>query len=376
MILQRVYDNLEKYIEPNKVLVLYGPRRVGKTTLVKQYLEKTKYSYRFDTGDDIRIQEILSSENLEKIRSYVGEAELVVLDEAQNIPNIGIALKLMVDHIPGIKIIATGSASFQLANSIGEPLVGRQWTKTLYPISQYELTQSTSAFDLQNALEQRLIYGSYPEIFTASSNDRRRQILLEITGSYLLKDILALENIRRSHVLVQLLRLLAFQIGSEVSLSEIGNQLEIDKKTVARYLDLLEKSFVLYPLESFSRNMRKAISKKKKYYFWDLGIRNALITNFNSLDTRDDIGKLWENFIVMERVKTQSYKPIYANNYFWRTWDKKEVDWVEMRGGKLHGYEIKWKKKASKNKAYWLQAYPNEATFEYINSENYLSFLK
>ena len=376
MILQRVYDNLEKYIEPNKVLVLYGPRRVGKTTLIQQYLKTTKHAYRFDTGDDIRIQEVLSSQNVDKIRAYVGEKNLVVLDEAQNIPNIGLALKLMVDHIPGIRVLATGSASFQLATSVGEPLVGRQWTKTLYPISQFELSRAQSDFDLHNSLEQRLVYGSYPEIFTALSDEKKQQILLEITGSYLLKDILALENIRRSHTLVQLLRLLAFQIGSEVSLSEIGNQLEIDKKTVARYIDLLQQSFILYALESYSRNLRKAISKKKKYYFWDLGIRNALITNFNSLNIRNDIGQLWENFIVMERVKTQAYTPIHANNYFWRTWDKKEIDWVEMRGGKLHGHEIKWKKNESKNKSYWLQAYPDEATFGYINKENYLSFLK
>jgi len=375
MIIPRIYADLNKLLEPGKVLVLYGPRRVGKTTLIQNYLKSTKYSYRLDTGDDIRIQQALSSQNLDTIKDYVGNNQLIVIDEAQNIENIGSGLKLIVDHLPHIRTIATGSASFDLSNKLGEPLVGRKWTKILYPVSQLELTQLINPLDQKNNLEKYLIYGSYPEVLTASTSARKQQILNEITWSYLLKDLLAIEQVKSSQILIKLLKLLAFQIGSEVSLSELGLQLEIDKKTVSRYLDLLEKTFIIFSIPPYYRNLRKAISKKNKYFFIDTGIRNALINNYNPISSRDDLGQLWENFLATERIKKQTYKPIYANNYFWRTYDQKEIDWVEMRSGKLFGYEFKWNNSQSKHSSAWMATYPQEARFSLINQQNYLKFL-
>lgn len=375
MKIPRIYGDLGKHIEPNKVLVLYGPRRIGKTTMLQDFLHGTSLEYRFDTGEDVRTQELLSSQDLDKIKDYVGSKELIVIDEAQNVANIGLGLKLIVDHIPGIKVIATGSASFDLANKIGEPLVGRKWTKNLYPVSQLELLQSNPKFDVKNNLEEYLIFGGYPEVLTASDSQRKINVLDEISSAYLFKDILAIEQVKSSQLLVNLLKLLAFQIGNEVSLSELGTQLGIDKKTVARYLDLLEKTFVIKSFYPYYRNLRKAISKKCKYYFVDVGIRNAIINNYNRLDTRNDRGQLWENFLVMERIKKQEYSSIFANNYFWRTYDQKEIDWVEEREGKLFGFEFKWQKNESKNKPYWLESYPKEAVFELVNKDNYLEFI-
>jgi predicted AAA+ superfamily ATPase len=228
---------------------------------------------------------------------------------------------------------------------------------------------------LKSRLEEYVVFGSYPEVLTSETVNDKKNILEELVGSYLLKDILELERVKSSKLLLDLLRLLAFQVGSEISLSELGKQLGIDSKTVARYLDLFEKSFVIFNLRGFSRNRRKEIISKSKYYFFDNGIRNAIIANFNPLDIRDDIGKLWENFLVVERLKKQSYDQIYSNNYFWRTWDQKEIDWVEERDGKLFGYEFKWKSKSRKSSKAWLENYP-DATLEIINNDNYLEFVK
>lgn len=371
----RIYK-LKKLIEPNKVIAIFGPRRSGKTTLVKEYLKTTPYRYRFDSGDNIAIHEALGSRRLDILKEYVGNNELIVIDEAHLIPNIGINLKIMVDHIPDIRIIITGSSSFDLANQIGEPLVGRKFTYLLYPISFLELKPLMPYFDLDELTEKVLVYGSYPEVMSKTSKDDRIQTLSEITNSYLFKDILIFEGLKNSALLLNLLRLLAFQIGSEVSLSELGSSLGIDRKTVARYINLLEQTYIIAPLYPYFINRRKSVVKKNKYYFLDLGVRNTIIGNFNSISQRDDIGALWENFLVIERLKKQAYKPIYANNYFWRTWEQKEVDWIEMREGKLFGYEFKWNPKTkSKNKDAWLKAYPKEAVFEVINRNNYTNFI-
>ncbi|KUK79799.1 MAG: hypothetical protein XD95_0119 [Microgenomates bacterium 39_7] len=375
MRIARFYDHLDRYLTPNKVLIIYGPRRVGKTSLVKNYLQSTKYNFRFDTGDDIVVQNTLSSQNLNKIKEFVGEKKLVVIDEAQNISEVGVALKLMVDNINDICIIATGSTSFDLASKIGEPLVGRSRIIELFPISQLELSQKNTPYDLKRNLEQYLLFGSYPEVITASTNKEKARILTQTVRSYLLKDILAIERVKSPHLLHKLLKLLAFQLSNEVSLNELASQLEIDRKTVERYLYLLEQSFILFSLPPYSTNLRKAISKKYKYYFVDLGIRNAIINNFNNLETRNDVGQLWENFIISERIKKQNYQEIYSNNYFWRTYDQKEIDYIEMRDGKLNGYEFKWNKTNSKNKQAWLNSYPDEALFEVINKNNYLKFV-
>lgn len=373
----RYYSDLSPYLKPNKVLIILGPRQVGKTTLLKDFLGRLegKTKYRLDSGDDIKIQETLSSRDFSKIKDYASGFEVVAIDEAQKIKGVGEGLKIMVDQIPGIKIIATGSSSFELAGQIGEPLTGRKITLTLFPVSQIEFGLIHNNYDLKNKLEEYIIYGGYPEAAANNDVNEKKRILNEIVGSYLLKDMLELERVKGSKILLDLLRLLAFQVGNEVSLSELGSQLGLDYKTVGRYLDLFEKSFVIFNLRGFSRNLRKEITKKSKYYFFDNGVRNAVIANFNPLELRDDAGKLWENFLAIERIKKQSYKSLYANNYFWRTWDGKEVDFIEEREGRLFGYEFKWKDKQTKQPTEWLKNYPG-SNFEVINKENYLEFVK
>lgn len=374
MKIPRIYQNLGQFLKPGKVLVIYGPRQVGKTTLLNDFLKETKLKYRLDSGEDVRIQETLSSQNFTKILGYAEGYELIAIDEAQKIKNIGQGLKILVDQIPSLQIIVTGSSSFELAGQVGEPLTGRKITLTLFPISHIELGGIYNTFDLKNKLEEYLIYGGYPEVITTSVMIEKKRILNEITGSYLLKDILELEKVKGSKILLDLLRLLAFQVGSEVSLSEIGRQLGIDYKTVACYLDLLEKAFVVYNLRGYSRNLRKEITKKSKFYFYDNGIRNSIISNFNPIELRDDIGKLWENFLFVERLKKQAYKNIHVNNYFWRTWDQKEIDFVEEGNGKLYGYEFKWQDKPVKPPKEWAETYSN-SEFKVINRENYLEFI-
>ena len=371
---QRIYDHLDLFLKPNKVLALFGPRQVGKTTLVKNFLASTRFTYRIDSGDDIRAQEIYGSRDLKNIVGFVKPYELIIIDEAQKIPFIGIGLKLIVDHVPGIRVIVTGSSSFELSGQIGEPLTGRKITLQLFPLSHLELKKHHNAYEINQKLEEYLIYGKYPEVVVAQQHHEKKNILNEITGSNLLKDILELEKVKNSKILLDLLRLLALQIGHEVSLSEIGRQLQIDTKTVARYLDLFEKSFIIFNLRGFSRNLRKEVTKKSKYYFYDTGVRNSIIANFNPLNIRNDIGPLWENFLVMERLKKQSYHNIFSNNYFWRTWDQKEIDFVEERDGKLFGYEFKWNTKNTKPPREWSEQYKN-SSFEVVTRENYLDFI-
>lgn len=370
----RIYADLEKYLKPNKVLIIYGPRRVGKTVLLENFLKKSKLKYRLNNGGDALVQEIFGSKSIDKIKSYTVGYDLIAIDEAQYVEDIGQGLKLLVDSVPNVKVIATGSASFDLANKIGEPLTGRNITLRLYPVSQLELLTQSNKFDLTQKREEYLIYGSYPEVLTLPSNEEKAAYLRNIVDSYLLKDILSLEDVKGSKILLDLLRLVAFQVGNEVSLAELAQNLNIDAKTVARYLDLLEKSFVLINLRGYSRNLRKEINKKSKYYFLDNGIRNAVISSFNPLNMRDDVGKLWENFLVVERIKKQNYQKIYANNYFWRTWEQKEVDFVEEREGKLFGFEFKYSPDKTKVPVEFLSTYPN-ATIEIINPENYLDFI-
>ena len=377
MMLPRFYDNLSSYLKPNKVLFIFGSRQAGKTTLLKKFLSenKDKFRYKLDSGDDINLHAVLGSSDFKKIIEYAKGYDLIAIDEAQRIKGIGQGLKIMVDQVPNLKIIVTGSSSFELAGQIGEPLTGRKITLALYPLSQIEMGNIYNDYELKSRLDDYLIYGAYPEVLTNEFINDKKRILEELVGSYLLKDILELEKVKSSKLLLDLLRLLAFQIGSEVSLSELGKQLGIEGKTVARYLDLFEKSFVIINIRGFSRNLRKEITKKSKYYFLDNGIRNAIIANFNPLEIRDDIGKLWENFLVVERIKKQSYHQIYSNNYFWRTWNQKEIDWVEERDGKLFGYEFKWKSKPLKAAAAWTENYP-DASLEIIDKENYLEFVR
>ncbi len=375
MNLPRYYNNLNDYIKKGKVLVIYGPRRVGKSTLLNTYLSTHTSKYLLASGDDIKIQGILGSQDPQKISELVQGLELFVIDEAQRVPGIGLGLKILIDNNPNISVIATGSSSFDLQNKIGEPLTGRKQTLRLYSLSQLELLSIYSPYEIKQQLEKRLIFGSYPEVLTAETDSERQVILTEIVNSYLLKDILELEKIKGSKVLVDLLRLLAFQVGSEVSISELGSKLDLDKNTVAKYLDLFEKAFVLYNLRGFSRNLRREVTKKSKYYFYDNGIRNVLAANFNELSIRDDVGKLWENFIVTERLKKQTYSQILSNNYFWRTWNLKEIDFIEEREGKVFAYEFKYStnKKVIAPKEF-TENYPN-SEFQVISPENFLDFV-
>jgi len=366
---------LDTYLQPGKVLVLYGPRRVGKTTLLRDFLAHTSLKYKLDSGDNITTQQALGSQEFRQVLGYAEGYDLLAIDEAQGIPQIGQALKIIVDQMPGIRVIATGSSSFELAGQVGEPLTGRKRTLTLFPIAQAELLSRYNRHELREHLPEFLVFGSYPEVIESPTRDARVETLVEIANSYLLKDILAFDRVRSSRTLSSLLRLLAFQVGSEVSYSELAGQLGIDTKTVQRYLDLLEKTFVIFRLGAFSRNLRQEISNRAKYYFFDNGIRNALIAQFNDLDQRNDVGQLWENFIMIERIKRRAYAPIYANTYFWRTYDQQEIDLVEERDGGLFGYECKWSpRKAASAPKGWASAYP-AAAFEVITPENYLGFL-
>lgn len=365
----RCYD-LAKELQPGKVLLLTGARQVGKTTLLRDFLRKTSLKYKLDSGDNIRIQDLLGSRDFERILPYAEGYELIALDEAQNVPNIGTALKILVDERPDLRIIATGSASFELARQVGEPLTGRKKTRHLFPVSQMEMLNSLNRHELRERLNSFLIYGAYPEVVTTDSLQEKQNLLNEQVDSYLLKDILSLEKVKSPRTLLDLLKLLAFQIGKEVSLNELAAQLHIDVKTVGRYLDLLEKSYVLLRATGFSRNLRSEVTSKHRYYFADNGVRNAVISRFNPLDERDDVGALWENFIIVERQKHLTYTGTPLPLYFWRTYTQKEIDWVEDRDGKIFGYECKWspKKKVRAPKE-WTQAYP-KAEFTTVTPEN------
>lgn len=367
--------NLKKLAEPGKVVLIYGPRRTGKTTLLAHFIEGLKEPYHLVNGEDIFVQQVLSSQSIDKLKNFIGQKKILIIDEAQKIPHIGLNLKLIVDHIPQICVIATGSSSFDLAAQAGEPLTGRKWTMYMFPLAQLELSQTENTAQTAARLENRLIYGSYPDVVLGADDDFRQRYLRELVSSYLYKDILELDGLRHSDKLVRLLQLLAFQIGKEVSFTELGVQLSLSKNTVERYLDLLEKAFVIYKLRGFSRNLRKEISKNSRYFFYDLGVRNALIQNFNPLHLRDDVGTIWENYIVIERLKKQEYTAMTCANYFWRTYDRKEVDWIEERDGKLFAYEFKWnpKAKAVMPKDF-IAAYP-QSEFARVDRENYLKFV-
>ena len=372
---QRQLSNLKSAVRPGKVVVIYGPRRVGKTTLLKKYLESVHEEVLFVNGDDIVVRQYLESRSTEKLTDFVGNHSLLLVDEAQYVKQIGLNLKIIVDNIPSLRIIATGSSSFDLAKDIGEPLTGRKKVLKLLPLAQLEIAHIEKPHQTKANLDARLIYGAYPEVVLLRSNTERQAYLHELLSSYLFKDILQLEGLRYADKLQRLLQLLAFQIGKEVSLAELGRQVGMSKNTAERYLDLLEKVFVIFRRSGFSRNLRKEIVKNQRYYFYDNGIRNALINNFNPLEIRDDIGALWENYLITERLKKQEYLGQSVNAYFWRTYDKKEIDLVEESEGQLSGFEIKWKPHLVQPPKQWLDAYPN-SDFELIHQDNYLQFIQ
>jgi len=371
------YLDIKDELEAGKTLVLFGPRRVGKTTLLDKYISNNTAGIVCYKGDEIATQHAFEIADSITLQPYIGSATILAIDEAQAIPNIGQTLKIINDTMPNVSVVVTGSSSFELAGQIGEPLTGRKKTRYLFPIALTELlaSEATPKPTFQNILPQLLVYGMYPNAITGKTNKAKTEFLRELVDSYLLKDILAFQEVKGSRTLLQLLVLLAYQIGNEVSHTELGSSLGIDKNTVARYLDLLEKSYIIFRLGGFSRNLRSEVTKKSKYYFYDIGVRNAVINNFNPLEIRDDIGKLWENFIIVERLKMRTYTNLYANQYFWRTWKQNEIDLVEERDGMLFGYEMKWKQKVISAPYEWIESYGDKAKWQLITPQNALSFL-
>ncbi len=370
----RYYNNLFDLLPEGKVLVIYGPRRVGKTTLVNMLLEGVKLKYRVDSGDNIRIRNILNSEDFNQIREYAAGYDLIVIDEAQQIPGIGTGLKILVDQIPGLKIIATGSSSFNLEQQVGEPLTGRKKTVLLYPFSQLELAAIYTRFELKEKLDEFLVYGSYPEVHTAKTIENKKEILRELVDSYLLKDILGFDRLKSPKQLLDLIRLLAFQVGHEVSIHELGKKTGLNSRTVERYLYLLEKGFVIYRIGAYSRNLRNEISRKAKYYFFDNGIRNGIIHQFNTLDLRNDTGQLWENFMMSERQKYLQQKGLYVNRFFWRSYRQNEIDYIEESNDRLKAFEFKWGKSNPAPPKEFTELY-GKVDFLTINRDNYLDFV-
>ena len=362
-------------LQPNKVVILYGAGRVGKTMLVKEILANVNEPILRLNGDDINVHDKLSIRSIENYKQILGTYKLLYIDEAQKIPEIGLKLKLMIDEIEGLRIIISGSSSFDIHKNDGEPLTGRKYTFTLYTLFENEYTQIEKNINKMDKVRERLVFGNYPELLHLPDRQDKVDYLNEMISSYLLKDILVYEHIKNSQKIFNLLRLIAFQIGGEVSLQELGIQLGISKNTVEKYLDLLSKVFILHKVEGFSRNLRKEITKNSRWYFLDNGIRNAVIANFNPLHARNDIGALWENYMISERLKYQEYKRISSNNYFWRTYEQQEIDWVEERDGSLFGYEFKWKEEKVKIPTQWKSAYP-DASFELININNFSEWLK
>ena len=372
---QKQLPRLERLVAPGKVVVVYGPRRVGKTTLIQRYSQQCAQDALVVSGEDVAVREYLESQSIAKLRAFVGGRRTLIVDEAQQLRQAGLNLKLLADHVQGLRIIATGSSSFDLAQKTSEPLTGRKHTLLLLPLAQLELEGVEVAHETNAQLEMRLVYGSYPEVVLMQSNEDRQLYIKELIASYLFKDILQLEGVRHADKLLRLLQLLAFQIGQEVSMAELGTQLGMSKNTVARYLDLLEKAYVIYGRQGFSRNLRKEISKSRRYYFYDNGIRNGLISNFNALALRNDAGALWENYALAERLKRNLYTGHLAESYFWRTHDRQEIDLVEEWGGQLSAAEMKWSRTAKGRVPNgWRCAYP-DASFQVVHPGNYLEFI-
>jgi len=367
--------NIIKKLQSNKVVIIFGARRVGKTVLVKEILNQVTEPVLTLNGEDINVHDKLAIRSVENYKQILGSYKFLYIDEAQKIPEIGLKLKLMIDEIDGLKIIISGSSSFDIHKDAGEPLTGRKYSFNLFALSESEYNQIENSISKVDKVRERLVFGSYPELLHLPDREDKIDYLNEMVSSYLLKDILVYENIKNSQKIFNLLRLIAFQIGGEVSLQELGNQLGISKNTVEKYLDLLSKVFILHKVEGFSRNLRKEITKNSRWYFLDNGIRNAVIANFNPIESRNDIGALWENYMISERLKYQEYRRLSSNNYFWRTYEQQEVDWVEERDGSLFGYEFKWKENKVKIPTQWKSAYPN-ASFEVINMDNFNEWLK
>ena len=372
--IQRIIQNqIQEKLFQGKVITLIGARQTGKTSLLRKLLSNNSTDSIWLNADEFDIKERFKNPTSTSLKALIGNKKLVIIDEAQNIDEIGLALKLLIDTFPEIQIIATGSSAFELQNKTNEPLTGRKFEFQLYPFSYAELASHTSELVEKRMLNHRLVFGSYPEVVNNLGNEI--EVLKLLSDSYLYRDLLMLDAIKKPEKLIKLLQALAYQIGNEVSYNEIGNLIGLDSKTVESYIQLLEKSYVVFRLHSFSRNLRNELKASKKIYFYDNGIRNALISSFQILEGRQDIGALWENYLVSERLKRNRYTKFYGNTYFWRTKDKQEIDYLEEKDGKLSAYEFKWmdKKKHQITKTF-TNAYPESET-AIIHSDNYEKFI-
>jgi uncharacterized protein len=370
MIIRNLQSKIKERLNKGKVIVLVGPRQVGKTTVINSLLKNIPYL--FLDGDDASVCDELSKANTEMLKSIIGEYKYVFIDEVQRIPNIGLKLKIMVDQIKNVQVIVSGSSTLDISDLTQEPLTGRKFEFQMFPVSWNEFETNVGYMKAQQQLELRMIYGMYPDVINNLGNEY--EILKNLVSSYLYKDILALTGIRKSDVLEKILQALALQVGSEVSYNEIAQLVGVDKNTVNNYIDLLEKSFVIFRLNSFSRNIRNEIKANRKIYFYDNGVRNMLIGNFNNLTLRQDKGALWENFLVAERKKLLSYENSNAKPYFWRTTTQQEIDYVEVDADDVNAFEIKWKAKKAKLPKSFSDNY--SGSFSVITAENFREFLK
>lgn len=368
MLKRAISREIEKRLFKNKAIIIYGPRRVGKTTLAKELLREYNQPDGYFNCEEPDINQALTNKTSTELKNLIGKRKLIVLDEAQKVKNIGLTIKLLVDNFPGIQLVATGSSSFDLANETAEPLTGRAFEFKLFPFSLNELKQKYSQLEIGRLLETFLRFGTYPEVVEADSGFAR-ELISDITRNYLYKDILEFERLKNPDLILKLLQALALQLGSEVAYTELANLLGVDKVTIERYIQILEKAFVIFRLTPLSRNLRKELTKTRKIYFCDLGIRNSLINNFNELNLRTDVGAMWENFCILERLKFNSAKKLLPNVYFWRTYDQKEIDYIEEEGGKFNVFEFKWKKASCKFPKEFGETYPG-SKFRIINKDN------
>jgi uncharacterized protein len=373
MIERLLTDTIEARLGKGKAILLLGPRQVGKTTLTRSLLAKNDPDYLYLNGDEPDVPDLLSHRGSRALLDLFGRHRNVLIDEAQRVPDIGLSLKLVVDTAPDIQLIVTGSSSLELANTVNEPLTGRKYEYLLFPLAYAELIAHYGPLEARRMLDQRLIYGNYPEVVMARGDEE--ELLKLIAGSYLYRDLLYLEDIRRPELMKRILQALAFQVGSQVSYHEIAQLVGADNQTVERYIDLLEKAFIIFRLGSFSRNLRNELKRSRKIYFWDNGIRNALISNFNPPDLRQDIGPLWENYLVSERQKINHYHNRTVNAYFWRTRQQQEIDYLEEASGQLRGYEFTWNpRKRKKIPPAFLRAYP-DSTVSVVTRDNFADFV-
>ncbi|MGB3344064.1 MAG: ATP-binding protein [Aequorivita sp.] len=372
MIKRSISDQIKNKMIDKKVIIILGPRQVGKTTLLQNVFTSDQTLWL--NGDDSDIRALLSNPTSTYLTQVIGKAPIVIIDEAQRIENIGLTLKILHDSIPNLKVIATGSSSFELANKINEPLTGRKWEFNMWPISIGEMISHHSFLTESRLLEHRLVYGWYPEVI--NNPGQEIEILKQLSDSYLYKDILTWEDIKKPHKLEALVQALAFQIGQQVSYNELARTVGLNNETITRYIDLLEKSFIVFRLPSFSRNLRNELKKSRKIYFYDVGIRNSVINNWNPAKMRQDIGPLWENFLIVERMKYKSYHNLYSNDYFWRNLAQQEIDFIEDYKGIIHAYEFKWNsKKSGKFSKSFRDAYPEHQLMT-VNPTNYLEFIE